>query len=127
MGFVSDKYRGTKEYFLVHAELTTAARYRGKVTYQHIAAIMGLPLRGNHMQREIGQILGEISEDEHNFGRPMLSAVVTNVERTPGSGFFGLAKSLGKIQDESDQALQQFWQEERERVYVTWQKEFKVT
>jgi len=29
------------------------------VTYQEIAKIMGLPLSGNYMGREIGEIIGE--------------------------------------------------------------------
>jgi len=39
----NDKYRGTKLYHLVFNELITAARYRGTVTYQEIAKMMGLP------------------------------------------------------------------------------------
>ena len=75
MPAVPDKYRGSKEYLLVYCELIKAARYKGTTTYQAIAEIMGLPLRGSHMGREVGKILGEISEDELNQGRPMLSAI----------------------------------------------------
>jgi hypothetical protein len=63
---VKDKYRRTKEYHIVFAELLVAARYRGTVTYQEIAQIMKLKPRGNYMGREVGHLLGEISEDEHN-------------------------------------------------------------
>jgi hypothetical protein len=70
MATVSDKYRGTPIYFLVYCELLTAARYRGTVTYQEIAQIMGLPLRGSHMGKEVGHLLGEIAEDEHCQNRP---------------------------------------------------------
>ena len=62
MNTVQGKYRGKKEYSLVYTELITAAKYRGTVTYQEIAQIMGLPLSGNHMSREVGWVLGEISE-----------------------------------------------------------------
>jgi hypothetical protein len=61
------------------AELVRAAQYRGITTYQDIAVIMGLPIIGSHMGLETGQILGEISEDEVNVGRPMLSAIAVNV------------------------------------------------
>jgi hypothetical protein len=44
MPIVKDKYRGTTLYHLIHAELIAAARYRGTVTYQEIAQIMGLLL-----------------------------------------------------------------------------------
>ena len=55
------KYLGTKEYLLVYGELITAARYRGVTTYQAIAQLIGLPLTGNYMGSEVGQILGENS------------------------------------------------------------------
>lgn len=41
------KYRGTKGYFLIYAELIRAARYRGTVTYQELADLIGLPLHGS--------------------------------------------------------------------------------
>ncbi len=120
MSIVSDKYRGTKEYYLIHSELITAARYKGTITYQEIAQIIGLPLRGGHMAAEIGHLLGEISEDEFNAGRPMLSSIAVNVQRFPGPGFFKLARSLGKLSEESKQAENDFWEEESEAVYGTW-------
>jgi alkylated DNA nucleotide flippase Atl1 len=73
MSVFKDKYRGTTGYFHVTAELVRAAQYRGVTTYQDIAVIMGLPLSGSHMAKEVGQVLGEISEDEVTAGRPMLS------------------------------------------------------
>jgi hypothetical protein len=81
------KYRGTKEYLLAYAELLQAARYRGVMTYQAVAQIMGLPLTGNNMGREVGQLIGEISQDEVQNGRPMLSALVVGTSGVPGEGF----------------------------------------
>ena len=120
MPIVTDKYRGTKEYHLIYSELITAAKYRGTITYQEIAQIIGLPLRGSYMGSEIGQLLGEISEDEFNAGRPMLSSVAVNVQGSPGSGFFQLARSLGKLSEETKEAENDFWEEECENVYETW-------
>jgi hypothetical protein len=40
----------------------------------------------------------------------------------PGSGFFDLARSLGKLQGTSQQAERRFWQEEKAAVYVAWQE-----
>ena len=54
MPVVSDKYRGSKEYHLIYCELMNAARYRGVITYQAIAQIMGLPLTGNLMGKGHG-------------------------------------------------------------------------
>jgi hypothetical protein len=94
---VPDKYRGSGQYFIVFEELVNAARYRGTVTYQELADLVGLPILGAHMGREIARMLGEISEDESTRGRPMLSAVAVGVDGSPGDGFFELAKTLGKL------------------------------
>ena len=123
---VKDKYRGSKEYLIVYSELINAARYKGITTYQAIAEIMGLPLTGNYMAKETGQILGEISEDECGNGRPMLSALVVGASGLPGSGFLKLARGLGKLQDDSDMDEHRFWDEEKAAVYATWQREFKA-
>jgi hypothetical protein len=126
MPVVADKYRGSKEYLLVYCELINAARYKGTTTYQAIAEIMGLPLAGNYMSKETGQMLGEIAEDESNRGRPMLTAVVvSSVSGLPGPGFFGLARHLGKLREESEEAERRFWEGETQAVYATWQKESK--
>lgn len=121
----SAKYRGSKEYLLVYSEMIRAARYRGLITYQDIAEIMGLPLEGNLMAKETGRMLGEISEDEHAQNRPMLSAVVVSTSGTPGPGFYALAKQFGKLQAESEQAHRPFWEKERDSVYAAWKKVFK--
>lgn len=117
-------YGGSKEYLLVYCELIRAARYRETTTYQAVAEIMGLPLSGAYMGREIGRILGEISEDEVQQGRPMLSALVVGVVGRPSPGFFGLAKRLGRLREDSKEAEQQFWEEEKTAVYETWKREF---
>lgn len=120
MSVVQDKYRGTPQYVRVLAELVRAAEHRGVTTYQDIAVIMGLPLRGSHMGRETGLILGEISEDEVRAGRPMLSAVAVGVNGKPGSGFFSLARELGRLTSNNDEL--EFWQAERLAAYEAWRR-----
>ncbi len=122
---VFTKYRNKKEFLLVYSELINAARRRGTLTYQEVADLMGLPPRGNYMGAEVGHLLGEISEDEHLNGRPMLSAIAVSTTGMPGSGFFDLAKSLAKTTDRSVEAERRFWEKEKEAVYATWQKDFK--
>ena len=118
-------YRGTKEYFLIFAELINAARYRGAVTYQELADLIGLPLKGSHMGSELGEYLGTISEDEVKlYGRPMLSAITVTVAGRPGEGFFGLAKDPGKLQSDDPTEREAFWQAEKRAVYETWQRSF---
>ena len=120
MPVVSDKYRGTTKYFHVHAELVRAAQYRGLTTYQDIALLMDLPQSGNHMAKEIGWILGEISEDEVRARRPMLSSVAVNVRRKAGKGFFELARDLGRLDQNKDESA--FWKEELHAAYLAWRR-----
>ena len=126
MAEATGKYRGSKGYLLVYGELIQAARYRGLTTYQAIAKIMDLPLSGSHMGKEVGQMVGEISEDEIKQGRPMLSAVVVGVSGVPGGGFYALAKGLGRLQEDSAQGQHSFWEQERDAVYEAWKREFKT-
>lgn len=120
MTTVGSKYRGTKEFFLVYSELIQAARYQGIVYYKRIARLIGIDEPGHHMAREVGQVLGEISEDEHSAGRPMLSAVAVGSEDFPGEGFFALASDLGLLDTEDKSKKQEFWERQRDRVYDTW-------
>lgn len=108
-------------YTRVLAELVRAAELRGVTTYQDIAVIMGLPMQGNHMGRETGRLLGEISRDEVQASRPMLSSVVVGVSGEPGPGFFALARELGLLQSAEDDHA--FWESERDRTYVTWRRD----
>ena len=119
------KHRGSRLYLLVYSELITTARHRGTVTYQEIALIMGLPLRGSHMGKQVGSMVGAISEDEHAQGRPMLSAIVVRKSGEPGQGFFRLARDLGKLQTQDKDAKHRFWKKEVAAVHATWQKQFK--
>ncbi len=117
---VDPKYRGKPEYFRIFLEIITVAKYRGTITYQEIAKILCFPLTGNYMGSEIGHLLGEISEDEVNSGRPMLSAVAVNVSGKPGPGFFELARHLHRLGSENQDDEIQFWENELKSVYDTW-------
>jgi len=117
-------YRGTTQYALIFAELIRAARYRVTVTYQELAERVHLPLRGAYMGVELGEYLGAISEDEVKQSRPMLSAIAINVEGKPGEGFYGLAKTLGRLTSEDPSAKETFWKAEKEAIYKTWQRSF---
>lgn len=117
------KYTNSRDYFLVYRELINAAHYRGTITYPDVAVIMELLPRGNQMARETGQILGEISENEHRQGRPMLSALAVKVnEGVPGPGFFECARGLGVLKGNSAADERRFWEEQKTAVYETWQR-----
>ena len=129
MTTITSKYRGTTAYFRLYAELITAARYRGTLTYPEVAEIMGITPMGSHMASQTGIILGEISEDEHNNGRPTLSAIaVSSTNGEVGPGFFWMAEQLGKLSsDASDEEKRRYWEAERGAVYATWRRQPKTT
>jgi hypothetical protein len=115
---VSRKYFGNEIFLKVYSKLIRTAHKRKTIYYKDVAEIMGLPIRGEHMAREVGQILGEISEWEHDEGRPLLSAVVIREDiGIPGEGFFKLARELGKFQGQNEQ---DFWQNELQDVHNIW-------
>jgi len=113
-------YQNEQEYHLIYTELINAARYKGVITYQNIAKIMGLPLQGNYMGLEVGRILGAISENEVKKGRPMLSAAAVGVSGEPGGGFYAFAKKLGYEFGEDKKSQRIFWQGELKMVYDVW-------
>lgn len=120
-------FKDSKEYLLVYCELIKAAQTRRTLGYQDIATIMGLPMTGNWMARQTGQMLGEISQNENDQRRPMLSALVIRTDGSPGDGFFNLARDLGKLTSDAREDEKQFWNFEVESVFRTWQNTKKAT
>ena len=127
MSTVGTKYRGTKEYQLVYCKLLGAAQRHDEVLYTEIAEILGIATTGHHMARKVGQVLGEVSEDEHRAGRPMLSAVAVSVKGFPGDGFFTLARTLGCLTATDASAELPFWMAEERKVYEAWQAKTVTT
>ena len=66
----------------------------------------------------LAHMLGEISSEETAMGRGLLTVLVVHKtgDMRPGSGFFELAKSLGRNTADRDA----FWIEELNKVYDTW-------
>lgn len=116
---------GSKEYYLIYAELITAARYRGTVTYQEIADLIGLHTFGANMGQQIGRYAYAVSTEEHSHGRPMLSALIVKVGGRPSSGFYDLARQLGKLQGSSSEEEEAFFLKERQAIYATWTRTFE--
>lgn len=112
----------TVEYHLIYAELIHAARHRGTVTYQELAHVVGLPLTGNYMGKRIGDLLGEVSQNEVTHKRPMLSALAINTSGKPGPGFIPWAEKLGLIKEGDDPTA--FWKKQCDACYKTWKQQF---
>ena len=53
-------------------------------------------------------------------GRPMLSSVAVGVNGKGGSGFFGLARELGRLDQNEDETV--FWKDELLAAYSAWRR-----
>jgi hypothetical protein len=116
-----NKYEKSVALHSVYSELIQTARYRGLTTYAQIARVGNLPPSGSAMASETGKILELISEQERFEGRPMLSAVcVSSTNFSPGEGFYGLAKRFGHTFVDTSEAKLEFWNEQLQLVYKTW-------
>lgn len=94
------------------------AKQKDTITYSELAQEIHSFHFEPHDFRLFG-LIGEISTEESDAGRGMLSAVVVlKDEGMPGPGFFVLAKKLGF--DTRDQVA--FWTKELKRVYAAWNK-----
>jgi hypothetical protein len=70
------------------------------------------------LRRRLFAILGQLSFDEHEAGRPLLSVLVVHKtgDMQPGDGFFELAESLGRDTSDIDKA----WIAEVRMVFQHW-------
>ena len=99
-------------------KLREVARQQSTTHYEDIAPMLGLMMGDPADRVRIGQILGEISKQEHDAGRPMLSAVVTHKgDERPGLGFFELAQELGLVGTMDSET---FFIHELKRVHRYW-------
>ena len=86
----------------VRKYLIESARQKGKfVYYSDIVSDCGLKfnLRNTNGQKQLNQILDDISTFENNAGRPLLSsmAIYKDVRKNDhGDGFYYMAEKLGK-------------------------------
>ncbi len=115
----------SKEYFIVYSILINAAQHQGFATYQEIAQSIGLPIAGNYMRSQLGKLLGAISANEKNQGRPMLSAIAVGISGKPNPGFITWAKDLGYLKEGEDEQI--FWERERQKVYKEWKITYRIS
>jgi len=115
----------SKEYYIAYGILINAARHQGFATYQEIAQAVGLPTAGSYMGLKIGELLGEISKNERDQGRPMLSAIAVGVSGKPGPGFIPWALNLGVFHEGDDEEV--FWKNECRKIYDEWKVPYRVS
>jgi len=101
----------------IYEKLKEVARAKRLITYTEIGENVGL--RANDPQ--LWQLLDKINRQEHEQGRPMLSAVVVQKEGesygAPGDGFFKLAKDLSVFKGDNKYI---FWVSELNAVHNYW-------
>ena len=74
--------------------------------------------RGQGAPWQIGTVLGEICENEHREGRPLLSAIcVLRATRMPSSGFWELEFIPKSIRNGTYTQQRHFWESTRDQVF----------
>lgn len=90
------------------------ARQGVTCTYKTIANELGI--EWNQAHRRMPVILGQVSELEHQAGRPLLTAIVVSQSGRCGNGFFEMVRRNGvHFVDE-----RKFELEEQQRVFEFW-------
>lgn len=114
-GFAEDQWSAAKEE--ARQSMIAVARSKNLIAYSDLVRKITsciLEPNGAHL----AHMLGEISSEEDEEGRGLLTVVVVHKtgDLKPGPGFFRLARSRGRhIVDE-----EQFWIEELHNVYDAW-------
>ena len=105
------------------AALAECARTKTFIAYgEFMQRISSISFKTPH-DRRLPQFLAEISTEEAQAGRGMITALVVSTDKgaMPGRGFFKLAKRLGY--DVADP--KNFWIEEVNRVFASWKNRSK--
>jgi hypothetical protein len=97
--------------------LIATARKRAMITYSDLVA-QASTVTFNAFDQKLFAILGQISVEEHEDGRPLLSVLVVHKhgDMKPGEGFFELAEALGRNTSDVLKA----WITEVQKVYQHW-------
>lgn len=97
--------------------LIERAKVRGMIPYSELVENITAIQLDPHSYA-LAHMLGEISEDEDNGGRGMLTVIVVHKfgDMQPGPGFFELAEKLGR--DTSD--ILKCWIDELKKVHAYW-------
>ena len=112
----------------VRKKLIQVARGRAhQMTFQNLIyeAELGLNLDNTYEKSRLNEVIDEISEEEHENGRPLLSALVSvKGTKNQGDSFFRLCERLGygnwkelkknrEFLEEQRNACREFWQDDK--------------
>lgn len=114
-GFLPEQWSAAKAE--VKVLLAVRAKVSDTMSYSQLVILLKSVRLEPHDQR-LFHLLDEVSTEEDAAGRGMLSAIVVHKsgDKQPGSGFFELAKKLGR--DTSD--ITCCWIKELRKVYAQW-------
>lgn len=107
----------------LYDELIRLARGQDLAAYSDVAPLVGLSMDVEEDRNQIALQLGEIARNEHNHGRPMLTALIVHRgnDNNPGEGFFSIAQELGHFDGSRDQiARLTFWANQVTQVHNHW-------
>lgn len=101
------------------ALLAECARKRQMIPYSDFVRKLR-SIKLEHHDPRLFHFLGEVSVEENDAGRGMLTALVVHKhgDMQPGPGFFELAKKLGHKSGD----IEKFWISEVKKVFAAWQK-----
>ena len=106
---------------IIYQAIKQVAKNEVTTYYSDIAPLVGLDMSYEPDRNIMSNILDKISKNEHENGKPLLSAVVILRDKNiPGDGFFGMAQEVG-VYNGGDK--DQFWASELWRVYNYWAKQ----
>jgi hypothetical protein len=93
-GLSEEEWTQAKQELL--AAIMTAARERRMTCYSEVAPAVTVT-QVEAFSPILNHLLGAIFRDEHEAGRPALTAIVTHKDgdKEPGPGFYDMARSLG--------------------------------
>jgi hypothetical protein len=96
--------------------LKQRAKRGDPITYSDLVSKI-LAVRMEPQDPRLAHFLGEISAEEHEVGRPLITALVVHKhDLQPGKGFFELSRSLGySFIDEI-----KFWSDQIDRLRAQW-------
>jgi hypothetical protein len=116
-GISAQDWNGAKEEARI--AMIERAKLRGMIPYSDLVAKIATVKFSAHDTR-LFHLLGEISVEENQAGRGMLSVVVVHKhgDMQPGPGFFLLGQHLGY--DTRD--LLRFWVEQLKQVHAVWSR-----
>lgn len=116
-GFPPEAWKAAKAE--AKAILKDVARQKSLIPYSRLAAMISSVQMEAH-DRRFFHFLGEVSSEEDEKGRGLLTVLVVHKtgDMKPGPGFFELAE--GRDRDVSD--LEKCWVDELNAVYAVWSK-----